>query len=145
MSEDVDALYEQSLGQLSELLDSKKVVGETIETPHGTVIPLFSTGFGFGAGKGADAEGASGGGAGAGGGIKPVSVIIVRDDGVRVHRLTESDAVERLAEAAGRAVDRFGDRFGGRRPSEEHGSLASEVAADEPVPDAAAEELEGRS
>lgn len=116
MSDDIDQLYEQSLGQLSSLLDSERVVGDPIETANGTVIPLFSTGFGFGAGQGSGADGA-GGGAGAGGGIKPVSAIIVTEDGVRVHRLMESDAVERLAEAAGRAVDSLADRYGGRRQS----------------------------
>jgi uncharacterized spore protein YtfJ len=117
MTEDVDQLYEQSLGQLADLLDAERVVGEAIETPQATVIPLFSNGFGFGAGAGGKGDG-SGGGAGAGGGIKPVSVIIVADDGVRVHRLTEGDAIERLAEAAGRGMDRMADRFGGRRDTE---------------------------
>jgi uncharacterized spore protein YtfJ len=127
--DEVDDLYEQSLGQLKELLDADKVVGEAIETPQATVIPLFSTGFGFGAGKGGK-DGGSGGGAGAGGGIKPVSVIIVGDDGVRVHRLTEGDAIERLAEAAGRGVDRMADRFGGRRERSTAAPEAPEVEAE---------------
>lgn len=139
MTDHVDQLYEQSLGQLSELLDSERVVGDPIETPNGTVIPLFSAGFGFGAGEGANGDGGSGGGVGAGGGIKPVSVIIVSDDGVRVHRLTEGDAIERLAEAAGRAVDRLGDRFGGRQPAVEAGEGSTEVGAEEPVPSASDE------
>lgn len=128
MTDDVDQLYEQSLGQLRDLLDSERVVGEPIETDHGTVIPLFSTGFGFGAGEGSGSEG-SGGGAGAGGGIKPVSVITVSEDGVRVHRLTEGDALERLAEAAGRGLDRLADRYGGRR-GEEAPSAGSVPAAE---------------
>ncbi len=141
MMEDVDELYENSLGQLAELLDSERVVGDPIQTPDGTVIPLFSTGFGFGGGQGSNGEG-SGGGAGAGGGIKPISVVIVSDDGVRVHRLTESDAIERLAEAAGRAVDRIGDRFGGRQdqlegsPSLESGEPATESTTETTTPSA---------
>lgn len=122
MTSNIDHMFDQSLGQLSNLLDADRVVGDPIETPNGTLIPLFSTGFGFGGGQGSDESGASGGGAGAGGGIKPVSAVIISDDGVRVHRLTESDAIERLAEAAGRAVDRVGDRFGGRRESVEPGA-----------------------
>lgn len=136
MPDDVDQLYEQSLGQLRDLLDSERVVGDPIETSHGTMIPLFSTGFGFGAGQGSSRDGATGGGAGAGGGIKPVSVIILSEDGVRVHRLTEGDAIERLAEAAGRAVDRLGDRFGGRQAAVEEGAAAPGIEADEAVPDA---------
>lgn len=131
MTGNIDHMFDQSLGQLSDLLDSDRVIGDAIETPYGTLIPLFSTGFGFGGGQGGDDAGASGGGAGAGGGIKPVSVVIISEDGVRVHRLTESDAIERLAEAAGRAVDRVGDRFGGRRESLEPGPQAHGLSSTE--------------
>lgn len=106
MDEDVNELYAQSLDQLSDLLSADNVTGEAIETDSGVVLPLLSAGFGFGAGHGgSDGSGAKGGGAGAGGGIKPVAVVVVTPDEVRVERLEESNVWTRLTDAAARVVE----------------------------------------
>jgi uncharacterized spore protein YtfJ len=85
------------------------VVGEPITLNGTTIIPLLSLGFGFGAGGGSGkakeaqlGEG-SGGGTGVGGGVKPVAVIIVDKDGVRVEQLKgrASKVFEKLVDTAG--------------------------------------------
>jgi uncharacterized spore protein YtfJ len=100
MDEDVDELYAQSLDQLSEMLSADNVTGEAIEIDGGVVLPLLSAGFGFGAGQGGRQEGAGAGGAGAGGGIKPVAVVVVTEDEVRIERLEESSIWAKLTDAA---------------------------------------------
>lgn len=105
MDDDVDELYAKSLDQLSELLNADNVTGDAIETDSGVVLPLLSAGFGFGAGHGGKQNGSQGGGAGAGGGIKPVAVVVVTDEEVRVERLEESNVWTRLTDAAARVVE----------------------------------------
>ena len=103
--DDVNELYEESLDELGSLLVSDNVVGEPVETEFGTIVPLLSAGFGFGAG-GTNGDGNSkGAGAGAGGGIKPVSVVVVGPDGVRVERL-DDNLWGRLGDTAARLIER---------------------------------------
>lgn len=105
--DDVKDLYEEGLDELAHLLSADNVIGEPVETEDGTILPLLSAGFGFGAGGGnrPGSEGeTSGGGAGAGGGIRPVAVVVLTVDDVRIERLDDSlwgrlgDAAARLAE-----------------------------------------------
>lgn len=102
--DDVKDLYEESLDELSRLLVADNVIGDPVETEHGTILPLLSAGFGFGAGGGTSADEASGGGAGAGGGIQPVAVVVVSDEGVRIERL-DDDLWGRLGDAAARLLE----------------------------------------
>lgn len=110
--DDVNDLYEESLDELASLLVADNVIGEPVETEHGTIVPLLSAGFGFGAG-GANGEGNSkGAGAGAGGGIKPVSVVVVGPDGVRIERL-DDNMWGRLGDTAARLVEQQQRQAGG--------------------------------
>lgn len=107
--DDVKDLYEESLDELSGLLVADNVIGEPVETEHGTILPLLSAGFGFGAGGGSSdgSDGAaSGGGAGAGGGIEPVAVVVVGSEGVRIERL-DDDLWGRLGDAAARLAEQY--------------------------------------
>ncbi len=90
--EEVEKLFKSSTEEMEKLLTAKSVVGEPMVVDGYTIVPLLSLGFGFGAGGGGgkgkngdnhDGEG-SGGGTGGGGGVKPVAVIIISKDGVRV-------------------------------------------------------------
>lgn len=111
--EPVENLLKTTLGEIERLLNTKSVVGEPITVDGNTVIPLVSIGFGFGAGGGSgkdpknpQSEGA-GGGSGGGGGVKPVAVVIVNKEGVRVETVRgTSTVIEKLGEAVAKVVEK---------------------------------------
>ena len=81
-------------------------------------IPLVAVGFAFGGGGGSgkdqkatSMEGA-GAGSGGGGGVKPVAVIIVGKDGVRVEPVRRGAAtiVEKMGEAVSRIIEKRGEK-----------------------------------
>lgn len=108
--EDIQNLFGKIIGELEQMLKSKTVVGDPITLDGTTIIPLVSVGFGFGvgAGEGNDPKkgAGNGGAAGGGGGIKPVAVIVVTKDGVRVEpvKAGAGSLIEKIADAAGRFV-----------------------------------------
>jgi len=88
--QDVEKLLRTAIEEIERILNTKSVVGEPITIEDNTIIPLVSIGFGFGAGIGMGkmpdsnkGEGAGGGTAG-GGGIKPIGIIVIGKDGVRL-------------------------------------------------------------
>ena len=111
--QDVKDLLQTSLEELEKVLSARTVVGEPMNIGGNTLIPLSSVGFGFGAGGGSgtspktDASEGVGAGTGAGGGIKPVAVIIVNEDGVRVESVKggTASALESVSNAIGKAVE----------------------------------------
>jgi uncharacterized spore protein YtfJ len=110
--EHVQNLLKANLEEIERLLSTKTVVGEPIKVEGVTLIPLISIGFGFGAGGGsgqAQKPGAGegqGAGTGGGGGIKPVAVVVISDDGVRVESVKGATAniIEKLGSAIGAAT-----------------------------------------
>lgn len=110
--EHVENLLKTTLGEIERVLNTKSVVGEPITVDGNTVIPLVSIGFGFGAGGGSgkdpknpQAEG-SGEGSGGGGGVKPVAVVIVNKEGVRIETVRgTATVIEKLGEAVSRIVE----------------------------------------
>ncbi|HSD58531.1 MAG TPA: spore germination protein GerW family protein [Methanotrichaceae archaeon] len=75
-------------GEMQKSLSARTVVGDPITIEGKTIVPLVSVGMGFGAGTGSGKEPASGGGGGGGGlGMKPIAVIIIDPQGVKVERL----------------------------------------------------------
>jgi uncharacterized spore protein YtfJ len=112
--EEAKDLLKTSLEELEKVLSSRSVVGEPIHIDGNTIIPLTSVGFGFGAGggsgkppKGEPGEGA-GAGTGGGGGIRPVAVLVVNKDGVRLESVKggAASALEQIGAAIGKAVGR---------------------------------------
>jgi len=112
--ENLEKILKATLGEIEKILNTKGVVGEPITVGGNTIIPLSSIGFGFGAGAGrgkevekADRSG-EGGGSGGGGGIKPVAVVIVNADGVRVEPLKRSttDVIDKVGDVVSRVVER---------------------------------------
>ncbi len=105
--EDVERLSRSFVEEMERLLNTKSVVGDPITVNGNTIIPLMSIGFGFGAGGGmgrpqrsnGPAEGL-GGGTGGMGGIRPVALIIVNQEGVRVEPVSPRgpSTIERVAE-----------------------------------------------
>jgi uncharacterized spore protein YtfJ len=105
---DMESLFEKAIGEIERILNTKTVVGDPITVDGNTLIPLVSVGFGFGvgAGEGNDPKKGvgSGGGTGGGGGVKPVALVIVNKDGVRVEPVKGGAAslLEKVADIAGR-------------------------------------------
>jgi uncharacterized spore protein YtfJ len=114
----VESLLKATLAEVERLLSTRTVVGEPINVEGQMIIPLVAVGFGFGAGGGsgknqktASLEGL-GGGSGAGGGVKPVAVIIVNKDGVRLESVRRGAAtmVEKVGEAVGKIMEKRGEK-----------------------------------
>lgn len=109
--EHVQEVLKTSLEELERVLSSKTVVGEPIVIEGNTLIPLISIGFGFGAGgdkgkgkkENAENMGAGGGG---GGGIRPVALVIINKDGVRVEPIKSGMAsvFEHLGDTLGKVL-----------------------------------------
>jgi len=95
--EDVEKLIKTSLEEIERVLTSKTVVGEPMTFEGNTLVPLVRIAFGFGVGGGAGggmgkdekSKGEGSGGAAAGGAwIKPVAVIVINEDGVKIEPIT---------------------------------------------------------
>ena len=101
---DVEQIAKTTLEEIERLLNTKTVVGEPISVEGATLIPLVSFGFAFGAGggsgKAADKGEGGGSGTGGGGGIKPVAIIVITKDGVKV---------EPIKRGTGRVLERIVD------------------------------------
>ncbi len=108
--EDIDKLFDKAISEIERILNTKTVVGEPIKVEGYTLIPLISIGFGFAAGGGRGTEpkqgSGQGGGTGGGGGVKPVALIIISEEGVRVEPIKSSSAsvLEKVVETIGKAA-----------------------------------------
>jgi sporulation protein YtfJ len=120
--DDVEKLVKTTLGEIEKVLDSKTVVGEPIVIEGTTLIPLMSVGFGFaaggGSGKGETKETSESGGTGSGGGVglRPIAIIVIDKDGVRIEPIKGgmATAIEKLSETipdiAARITEKWGER-----------------------------------
>lgn len=112
--DEVKDLLRTTLEELEKVLSTRSVVGEPMEVDGNTLIPLSSIGFGFGAGGGTgktpktDAAEGAGSGTGGGGGIKPVAVVIVNKQGVRLEPIRggAANALEAVGSAIGKAIEK---------------------------------------
>lgn len=108
--DNIESLFDKTVGEIERMLNSKTVVGDPIEVGGNTLIPLVNVGFGFGVGSGEGTEEAKssghGGGTGGGGGVKPVALIVVNDKGVHVESVKSgaASAFEKVAETVGKAA-----------------------------------------
>ncbi len=106
--EDIERLVKTTLGEIEKVLGSKTVVGDAITIDGTTLIPLLSVGFGFGAGGGgsnkSDSKIGEGMGEGTGGaaGVKPIAMIVIDKDGVRI---------EPIKTGVASALDKFTDKM----------------------------------
>ena len=114
--EETQNLVKTSMEEIRGVLSAERVVGEPIVVGGNTIIPLVSVGFGFGVGAGSGKGGRSeketgegtGGGTGGGGGVKPVAMIIVNEEGVRVEAI--KGAVSSLAESVSDLIVKVMDK-----------------------------------
>ncbi|MDH5392448.1 MAG: spore germination protein GerW family protein [Gammaproteobacteria bacterium] len=106
----VENLFDKTISEIDSMLKTKTVVGEPITIEGNTLIPLISVGFGFGAGGGEGTDpkhsAGTGGGTGGGGGVKPVALVIINKDGVRVEPVKSgaASAMEKIAETVSKAA-----------------------------------------
>ena len=114
----VENLLKTTLAEVERILNTRTVVGEPITIEGNTIIPLVSLGFCFGGGGGSGKEQKAasmegyGAGSGGGGGVKPVAVIVINKDGVRVEPVRRGAAtvIEKVGEAVGRVMDRRAEK-----------------------------------
>lgn len=116
--DDIEKLFDKAISEIERMLNTKTVVGEPIKVDGYTLIPLISIGFGFAAGGGRGTEPkqgtGQGGGTGGGGGVKPVALIIIGEDGVRVEPIKSgsASALEKVAETIGKVAVAKGEAAG---------------------------------
>ena len=107
---DMEKLFGTAVNEIERMLNTKTVVGEPITIEGNTLIPLVSVGFGFGVGGGEGTDpskcAGTGGGTGGGGGVRPVALIVINKDGVRVEPIKGGAAsvLEKVAETVGKAA-----------------------------------------
>lgn len=108
--QDIEKLFDKAVGEIERMLNTKTVVGEPMTIEDNTLIPLINVGFGFGVGSGEGSEpkkgSGHGGGTGGGGGVKPVALVVVNKDGVRVEPIKSGTAsvLEKVAETVGKSM-----------------------------------------
>jgi uncharacterized spore protein YtfJ len=114
--DDIEKLFDKAVAEIERMLNTKTVVGEPITVEGNTLIPLVNVGFGFGVGGGRGTEpqkgAGQGGGTGGGGGVKPVALIIINADGVRVEPIKSGTAsvFEKVAETIGKVTTGKSDK-----------------------------------
>jgi len=125
--EAVENLVKATLGEIEKVLGTRTVVGEPITVEGATLIPLISVGFGFGAGGGegrgeAKQKGEGmGGGTGGGAWVKPIAIVIIDKEGVRIEPIRGglATAIERIGETIPKTIEKCIDtcmeRWGERK------------------------------
>lgn len=112
--ENIENLFDKAVGEIERMLNTKTVVGDPITIEGNTLIPLVSVGFGFGVGAGQGSEpqkgAGQGGGTGGGGGVKPVALIVINEEGVRLDPIKSGTAsvLEKVAETIGKTASAKG-------------------------------------
>jgi len=115
--EDLESLVKSTLGEIEKILNTKSIIGEPVRLEGTTIIPLIQLGFGFGIGSGsgkgpqaAKGEGA-GSGVGAGGGVKPVAMIVIDKNGVRIEPVSRRGSViDKMGEIIPKVMEKVGDK-----------------------------------
>jgi uncharacterized spore protein YtfJ len=119
----VEELTKTTLEEIEKVLSARTVVGEPTTIEGRTMIPLISVGFAFGAGGGSGrsemkqkGEG-EGGGTGGGAWVRPVALVIIDKDGVKVEsvRGAFSSVVERLGDTVPKVVEKIVEAWEQRR------------------------------
>lgn len=108
---DVEQLVKTTLGEIERILSTKSVIGEPMTVEGNTIIPMVSIGFGFGGGSGTggkDKPEGSGAGTGGGGGVRPLGIIVVNAEGVKIEPIRGASAamIEAVAECITRIMEK---------------------------------------
>jgi len=119
----VENLVKTTLGEIEKVLSTRTVVGEPITIEGATLIPLISIGFGFGAGggegKGEAKQRGEGAGGGTGGGawVKPIAIVIIDKEGVRVEPIMGgmASAIEKVGDRIPRMMEKIMEKWEERK------------------------------
>lgn len=125
----IESLMKTAMENIKQMIDVNTVVGDAVETNHGTVIiPVSQVSCGFAAGGGEYETGGAdagvsagdlpfGGGSGGGVSVKPVGFLVVKNDDVRLLTVNGNQLAERVVDLAPQLmekveamVNRRGDR-----------------------------------
>ncbi len=125
--ENVENLIKSTLGEIEKVLTTKTVVGEPITIDGRTLIPLISVGFGFGAGagegKGEKRRMGEGTGGGAGGGVwvRPMALVIMDKEGIRIEAVKGglASAFEKIGDAIPAIIEKAMEKRKQDREEEE--------------------------
>jgi uncharacterized spore protein YtfJ len=106
-TQDLTEILKTITEEMQKALSARTTVGDPVTVEGKTVIPLMSVGMGFGAGSSSEKADKPGGGGGGALGMKPVAVIIIDQDGVRVERLKEAQhtLIEHVADAVPKLLE----------------------------------------
>lgn len=115
--ESAKELVSTTLGEINGMISSKTVIGEPITVEGATLVPLISATFGFGTGASSGAsmvrQSAEREGAGSAGGavVRPVAVLIIDKEGIRVEPVPGSiaSALERASEVLPHTAERLAE------------------------------------
>lgn len=119
----VESLVKTTLEEIEKVLTTRTVVGEPITIEDTTLIPLISVGFGFGAGGGSGKGEAKqkgegeGGGTGGGAWVKPIAMIILDKEGVRIEPIRGglSTTIDKIGETIPKVVDKLVEKWEERK------------------------------
>lgn len=123
MSKAVNELLESAIKSLDGIIDTKKIIGEPITAPDGTlIIPVSQVSLGFGGGgsdfnsKNLSGEQNFGGGMGGGAKIIPQSFLVISNGNVRLIS-TEAGAspIDKIIDLVPEMVDKVNGFFAERR------------------------------
>lgn len=114
----IENLVKTTMAEMERILDTKTVIGDPMTFGEIIVVPLISIGLGFGAGGGSGSGQAKeksegyGGGTGGGMGIRPVALIVIDKQGVRIEPVVGPKAgmIGKIAEAIPQVMERMGKK-----------------------------------
>ncbi|WP_422443823.1 GerW family sporulation protein [Thermoanaerobacterium sp. DL9XJH110] len=117
----IESLMKTAMESIKEMVDVNTIVGDTVETPDGSVIiPVSRVTFGFAAGGGEfDMKGSQdgdrggqqkmpfGGGSGAGVSVQPVAFMVVGQGQIRLLPVNQNAMIERIIDIAPQILDQI--------------------------------------
>jgi sporulation protein YtfJ len=128
----IESLMKTAMENLKEMVDVNKIVGDTVETPDGSVIiPISRVTFGFAAGgtefeqqeeknhhggnSGKGGELPFGGGSGGGVSVQPVAFLVVGQGQVRLLPVDRNAMLDRLIDLAPQVISQVQGMIGQSR------------------------------
>ena len=126
----IENLVKNTLHELQELMATKTVIGEPVETGEHTVLPVSKVTFGFASGGGTgeadtkDKGKGTGEGIGGGWSIEPVAFVIVGHDGAKLLTIGENEGIgSKIMDLAPKVMDAVSNlaskRSGTKKETEE--------------------------
>jgi len=119
LNESIEVMFER----LQNFVQSKTVVGETIEVGDATLVPFVSVSFGLGAGGGDGNDGKGntgvGGGSGIGAKVAPLAVLVIRGDKAEMLPISKQANLGKLLEMVPELISKLKPEFSGVKKSED--------------------------